>query len=77
MTPNQRLREFRKKRKLSRRDLAAQLDCCYDTIRSIELGRRSPGRELATRIEYLTYWDDRIEVIDWSTGSWRHDSGSS
>jgi hypothetical protein len=46
-------------------ELAIKLGCCYDMVRSIELGRRKPGRELAARIEHLTYFDDRIEALDW------------
>jgi len=65
MAPEMRLRKYRDANGLTRTDLAYKLGCSYDMVRSIECGRRKPGRELAAKIEHLTYLDDRIEALDW------------
>jgi len=65
MAPEKRLRKYRADNDITRMQLAGKLECSYEMIRSIECGRRKPGRELAARIEGLTYFDDRIEALDW------------
>ena len=68
MTPGEKLKAFRENRGWNREQLAVELGCGYEAIKSWELNRRKPNRYFAAKIEGLTYFDSavgRIGALDW------------